>query len=89
MTNTPPVDTDDMGENQNGMLGNTPFNVQQTYAQAEGSVPPPPTGDAVDTSVNQSFVDEAPDLPFDLPGLDTLRRWFHRFLARRRTNHHG
>lgn len=69
MTNEtgPAIDPSDMADNQKKMLGVSTFNVQQQEHDAENSVKISVPVNAVDTSVNQSFVDSAPNLPFDLP----------------------
>lgn len=63
----PAIDPSDMASNQSAMFGVSTFNVKQQEQAAENSVKIPTSQFAVDTSVNQSFVDAAPNLPFDLP----------------------
>lgn len=67
MPNGPTIDPSDMTDNQETMLGSSTFKVTD------------PTGDtvegereAVDASVNQAMVDQAPNLPFKLFGLERL-----------------
>jgi len=80
---TPPVDTDDMGKNQKDFLDNAPYNVEEDYQQTLNQVTSDGPIEAVDTSVNDGFVKDAPDLPFKLPlGLDKIFRFGRRKGAR-------
>lgn len=63
----PAIDPSDMADNQKKLLGVSTFNVQQQEHDAEASVKVSVPVNAVDTSVNQSFVDSAPNLPLRLP----------------------
>lgn len=68
----PGIDPSDMSNNQASMFGVHSFNVQQSQADCEDHVKVNVPIHAVDTSVNQSFVDSAPNLPFKLFGLEHL-----------------
>jgi hypothetical protein len=63
------TDLGTMSTDQQTMLGVQTFNVQQQYNQAEGQVTIPQNNNAVDTSVNDGFMKDAPNLPFCLPFL--------------------
>jgi hypothetical protein len=72
-TSGPAIDPSDMANNQSGMLGVHTFNVQSQYNDDVNHVKiPPPDVNAVDTSVNASFVKDAPNLPLRLFGLEHL-----------------
>ncbi|HWT40560.1 MAG TPA: hypothetical protein VN081_04845 [Dongiaceae bacterium] len=65
----PALGNDDMADNQEKFLGVQTFNVQQDYDNTVDSVGVEVAENAVDTSVNQGFVKDAPNLPFCLPFL--------------------
>jgi hypothetical protein len=62
----PAIDPSDMNTNQQNMFGVHAFNVVQQEHDAENSVKVS-VPNAVDVTVNQSFVDAAPHLSFCLP----------------------
>lgn len=68
----PAIDLNDVSNNQEKMFGVHTFNVQQFQADSDAHVKISIPENAVDTSVNKSFVDSAPNLPFKLFGLEKL-----------------
>jgi hypothetical protein len=68
-SNGPTIDPTDMGNNQQVFLKNPPFNVAKQYQDSENAVNIPPFSSGIDTSVNQGFVKDAPNLGFCLPFL--------------------
>jgi len=63
------TDLNDMSGNQQTFFGVHPINVQQQYNDTVNSVQVPDPGMGIDTSVNQGFVKDAPNLGFCLPFL--------------------
>lgn len=73
MDTGPGIDPSDMKTNQKELLGVDTYNVEEDYQATLDAASSGMPDNAVDTSVNQGFVDDAPNLPFQLPfGLDKL-----------------